>query len=146
MPIEIKIVDGGAGSIIETRETVGGRELAAALHRHFTQDREQFKKYHYILFDFTASTKIAVTDETVDLISTLCADAFRVNPDPVVAIATYFSMTVNLEQIKRITKLYDLFLHGTGWESLLFRTKMEAVRWIRKKVRAKFGIDDLTFC
>jgi len=31
------------------------------------------------------------------------------------------------------------------WETMVFRTRMEAVRWIKAKVRDKFGVDDLTF-
>jgi len=28
---------------------------------------------------------------------------------------------------------------------MVFRNRMEAVRWIKKKVREKYGVDDLTF-
>ena len=145
MPIVIQIVDGGAGSIIEARGTVREKELVDTLHRFFAADEEQFRQLKYILFDYSALMQMDVTDDTVDVIARLCAEAYKSHPDPVVAIATYFSMTVNLEQIKRLTRFYELFVHGARWESLLFRTKMEAVRWLRKKVSTKFGLDDLTF-
>jgi hypothetical protein len=145
MPIEIKDCDGGMGTIVESRGIVKDQELVDSLKNHLAQDREKFKEYKYILFDHTAVTKMSISDETVELVAGLCADASKVNPDPVIAIVVYFSMAANIELINRISKMYEMFLNQAGWESLVFRTKMEAVRWIRKKVRDKFGIDDLTF-
>lgn len=145
MPIEVKISDGGRGSIIESSGIVADQEFVDFLRKHFIEDEEQFKTCKYILFDYTALRKLMIADKTVELISKLFARASKTNPDPVVAIVTYFSMAVDREQINKITRLCELFLNGTSWESLLFRTKMEAVRWIRKKVNDKFGVDDLTF-
>ena len=86
-----------------------------------------------------------ITNETVDTISGLFADPSRVNPDSIVAMVTYVSYGANIEIADRISKLHELFSNQSCWETLLFRTRPQAVRWIRGKVREKLGIDDLTF-
>ena len=145
MPIQIKDCDGGVGVIIETRGRVTGRELIDAFNNHLTPDEEKFKQYKYILIDHFELTKVDITDETVEMISALFAEPSRVNPDSVVAMVTYVSYGANIEIADRISKLHEVFSNRSCWDTLLFRTKPQAVRWIRGKVREKFGIDDLTF-
>ena len=145
MPVEIKDCDGGIGVIIETRGRITDQELIDAFNNHLTPDKEKFKQYKYILIDHFALTKVDITDETVEMISALFADPSRVNPDSIVAMVTYVSYGANIEIADRIAKLHEVFSHRSCWDTLLFRTKPQAVRWIRGKVREKFGIDDLTF-
>ena len=54
-------------------------------------------------------------------------------------------IVASIDLIKRISKMHELFVYRSCWETMVFRTKGEAVRWIKEKVRDKFGIDDLTF-
>ena len=145
MPIEIQDCDGGIGNIIITRGMVTDQELIDSLERHLTHDKEKFKKYKYILFDHTALTKMDITNETVEFIAELIEDTSRVNPDSIVAMVAYVTYGANIDLIKRISKLHELFIYRSCWETVVFRTNVEAVRWIKKKVRDKFGIDDLTF-
>ena len=145
MPVEIKVCDGGIGTIIETRGRMTDQELTDAFDNHLAPDKEKFKQYKYILIDHTALTKVDITDETVETISGLFAEPSRVNPDSVVAMVTYVSYGANIEAADRISKLHQLFSNHSCWETMLFRTKPQAVRWIRQMVKEKFGIDDLTF-
>ncbi|MFH1933079.1 MAG: hypothetical protein ABIN18_15995 [Pseudomonadota bacterium] len=145
MPIEIIDCDDGIGNIIVTRGMVTDQELIDSLERHLTHDKEKFKKYKYILIDHTALTKVDITNETVEFIAGLYADTSRVNPDSIVAMVTYVTYGASIDLINRISRMHELFVYRSCWETLVFRTKGEAVRWIREKVRDKFGIDDLTF-
>lgn len=145
MPIEIKECDGGMGNIIESRGLVTDQELIDSFKRHLTQNPEKFKTYKYILFDHTALTKMEITSETVELIAGLWADTSRVNPDPIVAMVTYVTYGAGSDLLNRISRLHELFMYQSCWETMLFRTKPQAVRWIREKVKDKFGIDDLSF-
>ena len=145
MPVEIKDCDGGIGNIIESRGRVTDQELIDSLERHLTRNKEKFKKYKYILIDHTELTKVNITDETVDYISGLFADASSVNPDSIAAMVTYVPIGANKDLIDRISKLHELFIYRSCWETLFFRTKPQAVRWIKEKVKEKSGIDDLTF-
>ena len=145
MPIEINECDGGRGNIIESRGLVTDQELVDSFKRHLTQDREKFKTCKYILVDHTALTKMDVTNETVELIAGLWADTSGANPDPVVAMVTYIAYSAGTDLLNRISRLHELFIYQSCWETMLFRTKAQAVRWIREKVRDKFGIEDLSF-
>ena len=122
-----------------------GQDLIDAFERHLASDQKKFKQYKYILIDHFALTKVDITDETIDKISGLFADASRVNPDSIVAMVTYVSYGANIEIANRISKLHELFSNRSCWETLLFRTKPQAVRWIKGKVKERFGIEDLTF-
>lgn len=145
MPIEIIDCDDGIGNIIVTRGMVTDQELIDSLERHLTHDKEKFEKYKYILIDHTALTKVDITNETVEFIAGLYAETSRVNPDSIVAMVTYVTYGASIDLINRISRMHELFVYRSCWETLVFRTKGEGVRWIREKVRDKFGIDDLTF-
>jgi len=145
MPIDIKDCDGGVGNVIASRDVVTDQELIASLKRHLTQDIEKIRKYKYILIDHSALTRMDITNETVELIAGLFADASRVNPDTIVAVIVYVAFVADIDLIKRISRIHELFFHRSCWEPMLFRTKPPAVRWVKEKVKDKFGIDDLTF-
>ena len=146
MPIEIKDYDGGMGNIIESRGMVTDQELIDSLEKHLTRDREKFKTYKYILLDHSALTRMEITRETVELIAGLWAETSGVNPDPIVAMVTDVTYGAGSDLLNRISRLHELFMYQSCWETMLFRTKPQAVRWIREKVKDKFGIDDLSFC
>ena len=145
MPIEIKDCDGGIGTIIESRGRLTDLELIDAFDDHLASDEEKFRHYKYILIDHSAITKVDITAETVETISGLFADASNDNPDSVVAMVTYVSYGANIEIADRIAKLHELFSNQASWDTLLFRTRPQAVRWIKGKVKERFGIDGLTF-
>ena len=145
MPIEIKDCDGGIGIIIESRGRLTDQEIIDSLAGHLTNDKEKFGTYKYILIDHSSLTKVDISDETVQYISELLADISSVNSDSIVAMVTYVSYGASIDLINRISRMNELFINRSCWETLLFRTKPQAVRWIKGKVKDKFGIDDLTF-
>lgn len=141
MPIEAKIGDNGRGAIMDCRGTLGDDELIDALHRQFHRP-EEFKQLTYLILDFSAVTRMNLEDKTADAIAKLCAAAERVNPHLLVAVVAYFSMTADIDLINRLKGLYKVFQHRSGWEGLVFRTRPEARRWLRKRSDEKFGISD----
>jgi hypothetical protein len=145
MPITIKECDDGIGLIIESRGTVTDQELIDSLERYLTKDKEKFKTYKYILIDQTALTTLDISDATIDHISGLFADVSSINPDSIVAMVAYVSYGANIDLINRISQMRKLFINQSCWESLQFKTRPQAVRWIKEKVNEKFGIDDLSF-
>lgn len=145
MPIEMQDCDGGMGNLIASRAVVTDQELIDSWKRHLTLEKEKFKKYKYILMDHSEISKMVISNETVEFIAELFADTARANPDPIVAMVAYVTVGANIDLLNRISRLHELFVHRSCWETRLFRTKPQAVRWIREKVRDRFGINDLTF-
>ena len=145
MTITLEDCDHGIGLIIESQGTVTDQELVDSFERYLTRDKEKFKAYKYILIDQTALTALDISDATIDHISGLLSDVSSINPDSVVAMVTYVSYGANIDLVKRMSQMRKLFMNPTCWESLQFKTRPQAVTWIKKKVHEKFGIDDLSF-
>ena len=145
MPIEIKNCDGGNGIVIVIKGLVTDQELINAFEVHLTQDTEKFKRYKYILFDHTGLTKINITDKTVEFIAGIGADASKVNPDLIAAVVANVSIGANIDLVSRVSRIHELFIYRSHWDIMVFRTRIEAVRWIKNKVKEKYGVNDLTF-
>ncbi len=139
MLFEIKDCDGGIGNIIEGRGIVTDQEYIDFFKRHLTQDKDKFSKYRYSLIDYTAVTKVDVSNESIEFIADLCIEASTVNPDPIVAFLAKDDLVFGL------TRMYEALVYETDWEIMVFRSKKETVEWIKERVKDKFGIDDLTF-
>ncbi len=139
MPIEIKDCDGGTGNTIIFRGIIADQEYVDSIERHLRQDKEKFSKYRFSLNDYTAVTKLDVTNESIQFIVQICKEVSRFNPDPIVAIAA------SGDHVYGLSRMYEALVYGTGWEIMVFRFKEEAVEWIKERVKDKFGIDDLTF-
>jgi len=139
MPIEIKDCDGGIGVRLVFQGVVSDKEYLESLERHLTQDNERFKKYRYSLTDLSALTEVNVTNATIQQVAYLCEEASKINPDPLVAFFADNDLFYGL------SRMFETLVMNTNWETMAFRSRNEAVEWIRERVREKFGIDDLTF-
>ena len=138
MPIKIKDCDGGIGVRLVFRGIVSDQEYLESLKRHLTQDNEKFKKYRYSLTDLSALTEARVTNETIQHVAYFCEEASKINPNPVVVLFTDNDLFYGL------SRMFESLVANTNWETMVFRSKNEAVEWIRERVREKFGIDNLT--
>jgi hypothetical protein len=132
MPIETTTQENGIGTIIDCSGVVDAEELIVAFDQLFNRNAE-FQQYTYLILDFSAVTKMHLKDETADTIAELCAAAERLNTDLLVAVVAYFSMFVSIDVVNRISGLYEVFQHRSGWVSRVFRTRPEARRWLRKR-------------
>ena len=65
--------------------------------------------------------------------------AAAVNPDPLVAIVANSDIAYGL------SRMYEALLSGTDWDVRVFRTRPEAVQWIREKAQEKFALGGLSF-
>lgn len=141
MPIETSTRDNGTGVIIDISGVVTDEELIDALVRQFNGPEES-RQHTSLLLDFSAVTKMNLTEETTAAIAQLCAKAAGADPDLLVAVVAYFSMAASIDLLNRIAGLYELFQHRSGWESHVFRTRPEAVRWLRRRTAEKTGSPD----
>jgi hypothetical protein len=109
MPIEIKDCDGGIGNLIEGRGVVTDQELIDSLKRHLADEKEKFKNYKYILIDHSDVTKMEITDQTVDVIAGLVAQTSRDNPDAIAAMVAYVAVGADIDLLRRISRLHEMF-------------------------------------
>ena len=139
MPIEIKDLDGGRGTLIFGKEVLTGEEYLRALEDHLTSDKEKFKKYRYCLSDYTAVTEAEIPSGDIELMAEMCVEAAAVNPDVVVGVITDDDLLYGL------SRMWEILIDNTTWETMVFRNRKDAFAWVEKRVKEKHGIDDLTF-
>ena len=139
MPVEIKDLDDGVGVIITGWGILTEEEWIDSLAKHLTQDKDKFKKYRYSLSDYTAVTETKISNNAINVIATYCEDASEVNPKPVVVIVADQDILFGL------SRMWELLVDSTDWETMVFRNRDDAEAWISEKVKEKYGIDDLKF-
>ncbi len=145
MTIDISECDSGRGCLISTHGIVTDEVIIDSLFGYLNQNNDTLAYLRYILFDNSDLTKLDIDNDSIEKVTEQWANISTIHPDIFVGIVLYFSMNAGIEQIRTHSQIQKMFLHRSGWESLLFRTRMEAVRWIRKKVSERYGIVDLTF-
>ena len=139
MSIETTDLDGGIGVLFVGRGIVTNQEYIDIYERHLKQDKEKFSKYRYSLSDFTEVTDVDVNNESIQFIAGLCISASRINPYPIVALVADMSLVYGL------SRMFEALSNETGWEIMVLRSKEEAVKWIKERVKNKYGIDNLSF-
>ena len=139
MPIAITDWDGGAGNIIEFRGIVTDREYIDVMKAHLSQEKEKFFKYKYSLIDTAAITRVDVSSEAIGYVADLCIEASKINPDPIVAFAA------SSDLIYGLSRMYTALINSTNWETMVYRSRKEALDWIRGRAKEKFGMEGLTF-
>jgi hypothetical protein len=138
MPLELIDLDGGIGNMVVARGRVTEQEYVDFYTRQLTQDEEEFGKYRYSLSDYTAVSDIEVSAGAVQEIMQLARASAAANPDAI------FAIVVGQDVLYGLSRMSEILLDGSGWETWVFRSRVEAEEWIRRRVEEKFGITNLT--
>ena len=139
MHIEMRDLKDGVGLSITVRGVITEKEYLNAFSKHLTQDKHKLKKYRYCLSDWTAVTKEEIPTQAIEQIAKLCKSAALVNPDVVNATVA------DQDIIFGLARMAQTLRDGTNWENEIFRNRQDAEAWLKKRVKEKYGIDDLIF-
>ena len=137
MPIALSEIDDGIGVLFVGKGSVNDQEYIDVYKDHLTQAPEKFKKYKYSFSDFSAVTSIDISTESIEYIVRLCNQAAQINPHPIVALVSGSDLGYGL------SRMFEILLHETNWEVMVFRSKIDAIDWVKERVKAKFGIDSI---
>ena len=138
MPIEVRDLDEGLGIFVLGTGSVSDEEYINAHKSYLTQDNDKLKKYRYSLSDYAGVTQANTSTQAITTIANLCKKASRVNPNAVVAVVA------NKDLIYGLARMSQTLMDETGWEHEVFRNREDAESWIKKRVKEKYGIVDLT--
>ena len=138
MPIEIKDLDGGIGVLITASDPLEEKEYVDALRKHLTQGKAKFRRYRYTLIDYTGLTKVNVSSNAIQQVADMCKIAAIDNSEIIIGISAPKDVVYGMSRMSQI------MMDATGWEHEVFRKRKNAEDWIKERVRAKFGIGDLT--
>ena len=139
MPLEIIDLDNGLGNLITARGVLSENEFLETLIKHLTQDKDKLKKYRYSLGDYTGVTEFNVSTQAIETIASYCRSAAKNNPDAIVATIAKSDLLFGMARMSEILR------GDTGWEESVVRDIHEAKEWIKKRVKEKYGIEDITF-
>ena len=139
MPVEINDCDGGLGSYILVSGDASEEEFIDAFKMLLNQDEEKYKKYLYSLCCYTGIKQFGLSTPMVQQLADMSVRAMKINPDAIVALVADQDLYFGL------ARMFDALVFDEGWETNVFRSKEEAIDWIRERVKDKFRIDNLTF-
>jgi hypothetical protein len=142
MPIETKELDGGIGDLISGKGLFTGKEYVEAFKTRLRQIKRKIKnkvKMHkYTLIDYTAVTGVEVSSQAIIQVAELCKDAAKVKHDSIVAVVATKDFEYGL------SRMSQTLMDETKWEHEVFRSRTDAELWIKKRVKEKYGIENLT--
>lgn len=134
MPVDIKILQDGAGILYLCHGTVTGKDFIEANERLLSFNN--LKQVRYGIVDETSVDDIHMFES--DMLTIAAQDekiAGLVPSGAIVAVIAGSDFAFGLARI------WESFIEHTGWETMTFKTRWEAESWIKEKVKDNFGID-----
>ena len=140
MPIKVKCLDNGLGVLFIGEGIVTGDDIINSNRKIFSS-KERMKKYKYGLIDYSNITQFKVSNSEIAIIASQDEKASEYISDGVVAVAAKKDLEFGLN------RMWQIIVENTGlqWETMVFRDIDAAERWIKERVKEKYGIEDLTF-
>ncbi len=135
MPIDIRFLHNGMGILYLCHGTINGKDFIDA-NNQLLRSKDRLKQARYGLVDVTAIYDVQLSES--ELLTITAQDkkisAF-VPPGAIVAVIASDDFALRLAQ------LWESFVEYTGWETMTFRVRWKAKKWIVEKVKANFGIE-----
>jgi len=134
MPIDIKVLHNGIGILYLCHGAVIGKDFIDANNRLLALN-DRLKQVRYGLVDMTATNDVQISESELLTITAQDKKIAAFAPsESVVAIVAQDDSAL------RLAHLWESFIEHTGWETMTFRVRWKAERWIIEKVKANFGI------
>lgn len=133
MPVDVKYLDGGKGVVAAMSGFVTGDELIAANREVFSRDLAA-EPYLYSLVDCDEVGGVNVSTLQLHEIARQNIGASKNLQNYIVAIYAKNDLPFAL------ARMWQVFVDRTGWDTQVFRSRPEAVAWIKELVLAKFGV------
>ncbi len=135
MPIDVRYLDDGIGVSWLGRGIVTGQDLIDASEETFAPE-ERLKQVRYALVDLTQIEGVSISPADIRKKATLDGRASSVAPNAVVALVAAEDLMFGLARI------WDAYVDGLSWETMVFRSVAEAESWIQERV-GRVSADDL---
>src|SRR5208337_3325109 len=135
MPIDIRVLHDGTGILYHCYGKITGKDFIDANNRllAFT---DRLKQVKYGIVDETSIDDVQISESEMLTIAVQDKKIAAYAPSgAVVAVIAKDDFAIGL------ARMWESFIVHTGWETMTFRIKWKAERWIIEKVKANFGID-----
>ena len=133
MPLALQYSADGRGAFATASGKLTGDEFLAAVKT--VNERDPTTPILYLFFDFNGVSEVTWSVEDIKEAAKLAVAASRQDGVPrVVAIFAADDLHYGL------ARMYLAYIEETGWEASIFRTRPDAIAWLRQRVATKFGI------
>lgn len=136
MTIRIDYLDDGLGILLTGAGTIVGQDLIRANQEIFSSV-QKMKKYRYGIIDWSEATGKAIATSEIEFAVNQDKAASKYMPDIIVAVVADNEIKFGL------SRMWETFIdmNGLNWETMVFRTRDEAERWIKDTVKTRFQLD-----
>ena len=132
MPIEIELRHDGVGVIVNFDGAVDIKNFDD-VQNHFLCSPEVLKKVRYAIVDLTSVETLSLNyEEMVSIVERDKRIAALTPPGALVAVASPRDWVYG--------RMWEALLDQIGWETMTFRSRVEAEYWIQQRAKEKFGI------
>ena len=133
MPVSLKFLDNGYGAVATAIGHLDGADAVEAVRKVNASDLTQTPVL-YALFDFNSITALDFsTTQLHEAADIAVAAAKKKKNGRIVAVCAKQDLAFGL------ARMWKVFVDKTGWETMIFRDRSEAVAWIKARVEARFG-------
>ncbi len=139
MPIEVQVVNGGAGRLWTLRGVFSGKELIARNEQTLSTGRHEGVRW--MIFDETEVTSIEVSAEEIRVIAQQDQRLAEAVPELVTAVVAPHDLGFGM------SRMWEAITERPGWSIRTFRSRPKAEAWLREEVRRRFRMElpqDLT--
>jgi hypothetical protein len=134
MPIEVEVLQNGAGLLIICRGNITGKEKIEAMESLLASP-ESASRLRYIVID-QADAVLDLSAQDLRILSGQVRRLAQIAPPNVVA-AIIAPRAVDYG----MARMWQVFVEETGWETMVFRSFDEADSSLREKVGAWAGVN-----
>ena len=132
MPIEIHILQGGAGRLWLGRGVLSGKELVANNERILSS--KSHRGVRWVLIDYTGTT-MDISAADIRTIKQQDDRIAAVLPELVTAVVVPYDVAFGM------ARMWEILTERPGWSTRAFRSRPEAEAWLREEVRRKFAME-----
>ena len=129
MPYETLYVDSGRGIHKIGSGLVTSAEIIQS-GVHEANNPERISKFKYALIDFSQTTDLQMTPDGVKQLVEVNRKSARVTQGVFVAVVAPSPLAYGL------SRMWQIFAEDMGWNAHVFNTRMDALAWLRKQLKA----------
>jgi hypothetical protein len=129
MPIEVEVLQDGAGMLLICRGKITGKEKIEIMERLLASP-ESVSGLRYIVID-QADAALDLSPQDLRILAGQARRLAQIAPATVVA-----AIIAPREVDYGMARMWQVFVEETGWETMVFRSIDEADSWLREKVGA----------
>jgi hypothetical protein len=135
MALEVRYLDDGKGAIYEASGVLSGEELVAANEQVLSRTVAG-ESLLYSFFDCNSITGVAISDAQLRRVAEQDVAASRRMPNRIV-VAIYAKDDIPFA----LSRMWMVYAEAAGWETNVFRRKLEAIAWLKERVATVFGVE-----